>query len=468
MLVQNTLTRKKEEFVPMEDNKVVMYICGLTPYDHAHVGHARAYVVYDVMKRYLEHKGYEVFHIQNITDVEDKVLKRSEESGIPAQELTEKFNAEAMELFRQLNILDADVYPKVTGHIPDIIGMVKKILENGYAYETPSGVYFDVSKFEGYGRLSGQKVEEMNRGARVEVEETKEDAADFALWKKAEGQLTFDSPWGRGRPGWHIECSAMGMKYSGGRTIDIHGGGRDLVFPHHENECAQAESALRIPFVKYWLHTGFLTVDGEKMSKSLGNFIVLKDLLEQKPACAVRMFFLQSHYRSPVDFSYESIDSAGEAAKRIFNLVRKVDEALEEGAPGKKDDDFRAACARETAEFYSAMDDDFDTPMALAHLFELAKLVFPHLESGSPDSGHLKQLKEEFGKMLQVLGLKEDEVEMPDLSKKLLDAMLELREMARMKKDFEMSDAIRDKLSVMGVVVEDTEKGPRWRIEKPK
>ena len=251
MLVQNTLTRKKEEFVPVEGNKVIMYICGLTPYDHAHVGHARAYVVYDVMKRYLKHKGYEVFHIQNITDVEDKVLKRSEESGIPAQELTEKFDAEAMELFRRLNILDADVYPKVTEHIPDIIEMVKKILENGYAYDTPSGVYFDVSKFEGYGNLSGQKIEEINRGARVEVEETKKDAADFALWKKAEGQLTFDSPWGKGRPGWHIECSAMGMKYSGGRTLDIHGGGRDLVFPHHENECAQAESALRTPFVKY-------------------------------------------------------------------------------------------------------------------------------------------------------------------------------------------------------------------------
>ena len=467
MFVHNTIARGKEEFKPLRGNKVYFYVCGLTPYDHAHVGHARSYVVYDVMKRYLTHKGFEVFHIQNITDVEDKILKRSKETGTPPQELTEKFNSEAMELFRKLNILDADAYPKVTEHIPEIIEMIKKIMENGYAYETPTGVYFDVSKFEGYGKLSGQKLDEIERGARIAPDETKEDAADFALWKKGEGLITFDSPWGRGRPGWHMECSAMSTKYTNGETVDVHGGGRDLIFPHHENERAQAEAALGKQFVRYWLHTGFLTVKGEKMSKSLGNFITLEDLLSEKPAYAVRMFFLQSNYGSPVDFSYGAIDSAGEAARRIFNLMHKLEDALKE-KEGEEDAKFREKCSKETSAFYFAMDDNFDTPAALSHLFNAASLVFSHLEKEKHDLGYLKGFKEELEKMLWILGLKEDEVEMSDLSGKLLDAMLELRGMARKKKDFEMSDAIRDKLSAMGVVVEDTAKGPRWRVEKPK
>ncbi|MDD5337574.1 MAG: cysteine--tRNA ligase, partial [Candidatus ainarchaeum sp.] len=280
MQLYNTMTKKMEVFEPLSGKKVNLYVCGLTPYDHTHLGHARTYVAFDMLKRYFTQGGYDVFHIQNVTDVDDKILKRAAERKISPRELAESFNSEAMELFKKLNILEANAYPKVTEHIPEIIALVQKLLDSGYAYETETGIYFEVRKFPDYGKLSGQKLGEIISGSRKEVDETKRNPEDFALWKKTKDEaLEFESPWGTGRPGWHIECSAMAGKYA--KTLDIHGAARDLIFPHHENEIAQSEAANGQKFVNYWLHTGFLTVNGEKMSKSLGNFVTLADVLSQ-------------------------------------------------------------------------------------------------------------------------------------------------------------------------------------------
>jgi len=466
MLIFNTLTKKKEKFEPAEGKRVNLYVCGLTPYDHAHVGHARTYVAFDSIKRYLLHKGFDVFHIQNITDVEDKIFNRSRETGISPRDLAERFQGEAVELFDLLNVLRANVYPKVSEHIPEIIEMISSIQKNGLAYETETGVYFSVGKFTHYGKLSGQKMDEIERGSRISPDETKEDPVDFALWKKGDDVLTFQSPWGVGRPGWHIECSAMGMKYTGGKTLDIHGGARDLIFPHHENEIAQAEAATGAKFVRFWMHTGFLTVNGEKMSKSLGNFITLKDLLSRHSPNAVRLFFLRSHYRSPVDYSEDSIRSAEESCKRIFLLWEKLDEVLAEEKPSSADKDFRKECEFEISGFYSALDDDFDTPGAVAHLFNLASLVFSHLEKGNPDCEQLAEAREKLENMLWILGLKREEIEMPEMTEKLVSLLIDLREKARKEKNYGMSDEIRKRLHELGVVLEDSDKGVKWRLEK--
>ena len=466
MLIFNTLTKKKEKFEPAEGKRVNLYVCGLTPYDHAHVGHARTYVAFDSIKRYLLHKGFDVFHIQNITDVEDKIFKRSRETGISPRDLAERFQGEAVELFDLLNVLRANVYPKVSEHIPEIIQMIEAIQKNGLAYETETGVYFSVGKFTHYGKLSGQKMDEIERGSRISPDETKEDPVDFALWKKGDDVLTFQSPWGVGRPGWHIECSAMGMKYTGGKTLDIHGGARDLIFPHHENEIAQAEAATGAKFVRFWMHTGFLTANGEKMSKSLGNFITLKDLLSRHSPNAVRLFFLRSHYRSPVDYSEDSIRSAEESCKRIFLLWEKLDEVLAEEKPSSADNGFRKDCEFEISGFYSALDDDFDTPGAVAHLFNLASRVFSHLEKGNPDCEQLAEAREKLENMLWILGLKREEIEMPEMTEKLVSLLIDLREKARKEKNYGMSDEIRKRLHELGVVLEDSDKGVKWRVEK--
>lgn len=466
MLIFNTLTRKKEPFGAKEGGKLFIYVCGLTPYDHAHVGHARTYVAFDTIKRCLLHKGADVFHIQNVTDVEDKIFNRSRETKIPPQDLAERFQGEAIELFDLLNVLRANVYPKVSGHIPEIIEMIQRMQKNGLAYETETGVYFSVKKFRNYGKLSGQRMDEIKKGSRIEADETKEHPEDFALWKKGEDVLTFDSPWGIGRPGWHIECSAMAMKYTGGKPLDIHGGARDLIFPHHENEIAQAEGSTGEKFSRFWMHTGFLTVNGEKMSKSLGNFITLKDLLSRHAPNAVRLFFLRSHYRSPVDYSEDSIRSAEESVKRIFNLWDKLDEALVEEKPSAPDKSFRKDSDAEISGFYACMDDDFDTPGAIAHLFNLASLSFSQLEKERPDLGQLAAVREKLEQMLWILGLKKEEIEMPEMTEKLVSLLIDLREKARKEKNYGMSDDIRKRLSELGVVLEDSDKGVRWRIEK--
>jgi len=354
----------------------------------------------------------------------------------------------------------------VSEHVPEIISMIRAIMQNGLAYETETGVYFSVRKFRAYGKLSGQKMDEIKRGARIEPDETKEDPADFALWKKGGDVLTFDSPWGVGRPGWHIECSAMADKYTGGKPLDIHGGARDLIFPHHENEIAQAEGATGHPFTRFWMHTGFLTVDGEKMSKSLGNFITLKDLLSRHSPNSVRLFFLRSHYRSPVDYSEESIRSAEESVKRIFNLQKRLDEALASESPATPDAAFRASSKSEISSFHSCMDDDFDTPGAISHLFNLISLTFTHLEKEKLDTEQLAEVRGQLEHMLWVLGLEKEEFEMPEMTEKLVSLLIDLREKARKEKNYGMSDEIRRRLGELGVVLEDSDKGVKWRLEK--
>ncbi len=463
MKVYNSLSRTIEEFKPIEEGKVYLYVCGLTPYDHAHLGHARTYLSMDTIKRYLMHKGYIVHHTQNVTDIEDKIFKRSREKGISPLLLSEKFQNEALEEFDSLNIIRADNYPKVSEHIPQIIRMIRNIIDNGHAYETESGVYFSVSSFLDYGKLSGQNLEEIERGSRISIDPTKKDPADFALWKKGEDVLTFDSPWGRGRPGWHIECSAMSMEYTDGRTLDIHGGGRDLIFPHHENEIAQAESAGNKPYCKYWMHTGFLTVNGEKMSKSLGNFITIRELLEKYPPYALRLFFLHSHYRSPVNYNQENISAAKTTAERMFNFLDKSNELPESG--GSENIELREKLSKEISNFYVAMDNDFDTSSALAHLFGLMNECFAEMQKAKPDFSAISTSKEEFKKMLWIFGLEKKQKKTSASFEKEINELISAREKAREEKNFKLADEIRDNILKKGVLLEDTENGPKWKLK---
>lgn len=480
MRIYDSVSRKMVEFEPLEDRKIVMYVCGLTPYDSAHIGHARTYVSFDVIKRYFMKKDYDVYHIQNITDVEDKIINRCKETGANPKELTESVHTEALKLFDKLHIMKADYYPKVTEHIPEIIEFIKKIMDNGYAYETETGVYFDVSKFKEYGKLSGQNLDEIKAGVRVEVDESKKNPEDFALWKKGEEIITFDSPWGKGRPGWHIECSVMATKYAKRPTLDIHGGARDLIFPHHENEIAQSEAATGQIFSKYWMHTGFLTVHGEKMSKSLGNFITLKDGLEQFSPNALRFFYIQSHYRSPLNYDEKVIASMEEGLEKIFNAIRVIEENRKEK---EKDEEFKKKIDGEVKAFYDAMDNDFDTPSAIAALFNLIRIVNNHIGKEKTDNEALARAQERIFEMLWILGLEREEISLDskkeDIEKvgkefgveglkpeETLKRLTELRNSAREKKDYATADGIRSKLKAVGIILEDKkEGGTAWRIE---
>jgi len=485
MRIYNSLSKKIEEFEPVEEGKVMMYVCGLTPYDSAHIGHARTYVAFDTIKRFLINSGYEVYHIQNITDVEDKIIRRCMESGADPMKLTTSVHDEALEQFRALHIIDANIYPKVTGHIADIISMIESLIKNGYAYETKSGIYFDVQKFSEYGKLSGQDIEQMKAGVRKEVAEGKTSHLDFALWKKSKGEiLEFDSPWGRGRPGWHIECSAMSRKYIP-RPLDIHGGARDLIFPHHENEIAQSEGATAEQFAKYWMHTGFLTVEHEKMSKSLGNFITIKDSLSKFSPNALRLFYLQAHYRSPLDYEEDVLAAAGESVERIFNSVGLINEALNGEKPSEADQAFRKETNELIEKFGQSMAEDFDTPNALAALFGLLRVANAHISKEKLDCEQLENIKGAICKMLWILGLEEEKhsvdskleglvallselgvSEKPESAEAALEKIISLRDEARSNKDYEKSDLIREKLLGMGIVLEDKAAGGiRWKLK---
>ncbi len=484
MQIYNTLSKENEEFKPIAEDELVLYVCGLTPYDKAHIGHARTYVAFDIIKRYLIKTGKyrNILHIQNITDVDDKIIKRCKETGAEPKTLTETNHRNALELFDKLRIIRADVYPKVTEHIPEIISTIEKIMKNGYAYETKTGVYFDVSKFKKYGKLSGQNVEELSSGSRKEVDETKEDSADFALWKKTNGEIIeFDSPWGKGRPGWHIECSAMSIKYAK-RTIDIHGGARDLIFPHHENEIAQSEAANGFSFVKYWMHTGFLTVNGEKMSKSLGNFITIDEVLSKYEPNAVRMFFALAHYRSPIDYNEDQIEAAGESAERLLNALGLINEKLEAKRKAKTDKEFRKTTDEMIANMKTAMENDFDTPTAMASLFELVRESNSQVTKKETDCEQLTKIKEELEKILWILGIEENKAnvenkkeelvklltefsaEKEDSPEKMIEILIELRNSARKKKDFKTADEIRKKLNAIGIALEDKDGRTSWKV----
>ncbi len=462
-----------------------MYICGLTPYDSAHIGHLRTYIAFDLLKRYLIRRGFKIYHIQNITDVEDKIIKRCRETGADPKKLTQDNHSEALEAFAKLGILPADDYPKVTTHIADIIKLIEKLIKRKHAYETLTGVYFDVSSFADYGKLSGQKQDEIIAGARVEVDESKQNAADFALWKKTKGDLIeFDSPWGCGRPGWHIECSALSVLYAK-RTLDIHGGGRDLIFPHHENEIAQSEAASGEKYCNIWMHPGFLTVDGEKMSKSLGNFVTVTQALQKFHPNAIRFFFLQAHYRSPVDYNEDSIEAAEESVERIFNSIGLIAEVVDKKtASNHADKEFRKESDVQILAVYTQLENDLNAPEAIAALFNLLRLANSNLASPKPDLEQLARIHKEVKEMVWILGLIEespaslkgkkdaidallkelDEMAKSENAEAGLNRVIELRAEARKKKDYTRSDLIRKRLGEMGIVLEDKADGVRWKI----
>jgi len=447
----NTLTRQKEEFKPLVPGKVGMYVCGMTVYDFCHLGHARVMVAFDVIARYLRHRGFDVNYIRNITDIDDKIIKRANENGEEFDALTERFIAEMHKDSEMLGIEKPDAEPKATAHIGDIITLVETLIEKGFAYAADNGdVYYRVRKFEGYGKLSGKVLDELEAGARVEVGDVKEDPLDFVLWKSAKPEEPhWDSPWGIGRPGWHIECSAMSTCCLGD-TFDIHGGGPDLKFPHHENEIAQSEAATGKKYVNTWMHAGAVRVDGEKMSKSLGNFFTIREILDKYPAEVVRFLLLSSQYRSPINYSEDSLKEAQTKLERFYNALLSV----EVGSVGDIDNDY-------SARFHAAMDDDFNTPVAIAVLFDLVRDL--NKASGEDQAALAGQLRYLGG----VLGCLQsdpqsflqsgagDEVEW-------IEEMIQKRAEAKKAKDFATADAVRDELVAKGIVLKDGPEGTTW------
>ena len=482
--VYNTLTREKEEFHPLHGKKVGMYVCGVTPYDFCHLGHARAYVTFDMVRRYLEFSGYDVRHVQNFTDVDDKIINKARKEGDPlkATKLSAKFIEEYYKDFDALGVKRADVFPKVSEHMGEIVELVKRLIEKGVAYEVDGDVFYDVSKFPGYGKLSKQPMDQIKAGARIEVDERKRNPVDFALWKKAKpDEPCWESPWGKGRPGWHIECSAMSMKYLG-ETFDIHGGGMDLIFPHHENEIAQSEGATGKQFVKYWIHNGFITVDQEKMSKSLGNFFTIRDVMKEYPPETIRFFLLSTHYRSPIDFSDSLLTNAQNTLAKLHNTIDNLEAAARNATSGKLDEAEKAVLddtGSDKEKFISAMDDDFNTPLAISAVFEIAKRANQYLmgkdrvarsATGPLAEGELEQKKEVLQAMLAelnelggVLNLYRTAAK-GGLSDEEIEKLVNERQEARERKDFKRSDELRAKLKELGVILEDQKDGTvRWK-----
>lgn len=468
--VYNTLTREKEEFQPWDPPKVRMYVCGITPYDETHLGHARAYVTFDVIRRYLEYCEYQVYHVQNITDIDDKIIKKSNELGVKYSEVAEKYTASYFEVIDKLNVKRADVYPKATEHIGEIVKWISGLVDKGYAYTVNGDVYFEVERFLDYGKLSKRKKKDMLAGVpRVEADPRKRSFLDFALWKKSkEGEPSWDSPWGPGRPGWHIECSVMSTKYLG-EQFDIHGGGMDLEFPHHENEIAQSEALTgKKPWVKYWVHNGFVTVNKQKMSKSLGNFFTLREIYEKFDPMVVRFFLLLTHYRSPINYSDKEMKSAQEAYFRICDFVRDIDFLLEksrEEAPMIELEDLEEELLEFKNKFEEAMNDDFNTAGAIATIFELIHYCRKIIEEGEVEKECLVVMKNSVLSLCEVLGLKILTNVMPyAINEEEVEKLIAEREEARKRKEFSRADEIRKKLVQMGVVVEDTPYGTRWKF----
>ena len=467
--VYNTETRSKQEFIPIVEGKVGMYVCGPTVYDNSHVGHARSYVAFDVIRRYLEYKGHSVTYVQNFTDVDDKIINRARDRNIPPLVLSEEFIQEYFKDTGSLNIKRADIHPKASETIPDMINVINALIEKGYAYEVNGSVYFEVEKAKDiFGKLRHQSLEDMRDGARIAVDMEKKSPKDFALWKAAKpDDISWDSPWGKGRPGWHIECSTMAWKYIGG-TIDIHGGGMDLIFPHHESEILQSESYTGRPFVKYWLHNGFVEINKEKMSKSLGNFFTIKDILKKYEPMVLRFFLVYTHYRSPIDFS----DQALEESTRSFERLRKLHEALkgvigevEEGAIpefGQPDNDIMKLAFSLKKEFTDAMDDDFNTRIAVAVLFKLDQEVKGLRKKERLDQKHAYLLLSIMNELSGIIGIDYSRPEKDDgfqgqLSSNLIELLIEIRNDSRKRKDWTMADLIRDRLKEMDILLEDGE-----------
>ncbi len=474
--VYNTLTREKELFVPAEPGKVKIYVCGVTPYNHPHIGNARPFIIWDVIHRYFERQGLAVTHIQNFTDVDDKIIDAAAREGIAWHELAGRYIKAYFEVMDSLNVRRVDLYPRVSGHMPEIIDMVATLVDKGHAYVVDGDVYFSVQDFPSYGHLSGRSLEDMKAGARVEVDDRKRHPMDFALWKSAKpGEPSWDSPWGPGRPGWHIECSTMSHKYLG-CGFDFHGGGSDLIFPHHENEVAQSEAFTGCaPFVRYWVHNGFVTVNSEKMSKSLGNFFLVKDILAHFRPMVLRFFILSTHYRSPLDFSDERLTEAERAWTRLASAVQGARQLLAQtaeksAAPASAELAEAGALAR--AEYEAAMADDFNTALAISSLFALAKSLNVACQAAKDaaavDRSGIEAAVGALEDMLSALGLIPEEQPAEGgrdevLVGSLMEILLELRRSARERKDWATADAIRNKLQAAGIVVEDSPQGARWK-----
>ena len=468
VMIYNTLAKKKMPFVPLEEGKVKMYVCGPTTYNYIHLGNARPIVVFDTVRRYFTYLGYDVTFVSNFTDVDDKIIKRANEEGQDPVKLATYYIDAYFEDTKALNVMPADVHPKVSEHIPQIIDFVQGLIDKGYAYALDNGdVYYSVRKFADYGQLSGRDINDLLSGARVEVDEKKKDPLDFALWKSAKpGEPYWESPWGKGRPGWHIECSAMSAQYLGD-TFDIHGGGQDLIFPHHENEIAQSCALHDAPMARYWMHNGFITINQEKMSKSKGNFFMLRDILERFDPQVVRFYLLSVQYRSPLDFDDEKIEVAGRGLERLKNASEAVAKAMKLAGAHEDDDaaELRAKAEKAEADFRAAMNDDFNTALAIAALFELAKDINIYLKKDQFDAKTLEMAQKVLTDLANVLGI---ELEAStgaddDLADKLMDIIIAIRKDARANKDFQTADRIRDGLAEIGVILEDSKAGTTWK-----
>ena len=484
MRLYNTLARKKQEFTPLNDNKVNMYVCGITAYDLCHIGHARSSVVFDVLFRYLKHKGYDVTFIRNFTDVDDKIIKRAGEVGKDPADIAEQFIGEFYVDMDRLAVNRATIEPKCTEHIPEMIALTEHLIEKGHAYATPSGdVYFKVRSFDGYGKLSGRNIDELESGARIDPGEEKQDPLDFALWKTAKpGEPSWDSPWGKGRPGWHLECSAMSEKFAP-LPLDIHGGGQDLSFPHHENEIAQSEAATGKPFANFWVHNGFVQINSEKMSKSLGNFFTIRDILDKFLPETLRYFLLTMHYRSPLDFSFDALEEAEKGVKRIYSAMAQVDVELTKSKWKKSPfpEELDTELDTIAVSFTEAMEDDLNTAGALGHVFSAVRLAgrvcedknLRKSEGGQAFFNKFKVLMADWSEILGVFGhepaaflteLRDNRAARAGLDPAKVQALLDARQAARKDKDFAKSDAIRDQLLDMNVEVKDTPQGATWDV----
>ena len=470
MKVYNTLTRKKEEFVPLEDNKVKMYVCGPTVYNLIHIGNARPMICFDTVRRYLEYKGYDVNYVSNFTDVDDKIIKKANEEGVSAEEISTRYIAECKKDMAGMNIKPATTHPLATQEIPGMIDMIQTLIDKGYAYEKNGTVYYRTRKFEGYGKLSKKNIDELEAGHRddahqlkVSGEDEKEDPLDFVLWKpKKEGEPYWESPWSQGRPGWHIECSVMSKKYLADE-IDIHAGGEDLIFPHHENEIAQSEAANGVPFSKYWMHNAFLNIDNKKMSKSLGNFFTVREISEEYDLQVLRFFMLNAHYRNPINFSRELMESAKNSLDRIITSVDNLKHLIANGRQGDMTEEEKELLDK-TKGFYdkfdNAMDDDFNTADAISAVFELVKYVNSNSSSDNT-TAYLTALKEKITTLTDVLGLIVDKKE--EMLDSEIDELIARRQQARKDKNFALADQIRDELLSKGIILEDTREGVRWK-----
>lgn len=466
MQIYNTLTRKKEDFIPQNPGEVTMYVCGPTVYDIFHIGNARSFIMADIVRRYLEYCKYYVRFVMNITDIDDKIIRKANEEKITAKQLADKYAGYFLEDIKKLKIKNATIFPRATEHIEDIITIIRQLEENGYAYNIDGNVFYNVAKFPEYGKLSGKVIEELQSGARIEINEQKNNPLDFALWKKAkDGEPSWDSPWGKGRPGWHIECSAMSTKHLG-ETIDIHAGGNDLIFPHHENEIAQSEAAHKHQFVRYWIHFGFLNIQNEKMSKSLGNFFTAREVLNKFSAETIRLFFVQTHYAGPLSFSDELLISAQKGLEKITNLAEKIVGQLANAGDGVTPEfnynKYRSA-------FEEAMNDDFNTPQATAVIFDFLR---DYNRTIAENAGISKQFYQDGFNFLKdtaegVLGIIDfnslSKSDSPSLENELIELLIQLRAKAKIEKNYGLSDDIREGLKNIGIVLQDTKERTTYK-----